>query len=109
MAVLLSDNTAVLEKRDLRANRRPALNAWLAENDLLLDEYPFWSQADKDAEAAAFAKFDAEYEAAKTRLRNDLMNLTHKQLTEYFQKIGFDGLSESYTKAERVDDYMTRG
>lgn len=93
-------------KKQLWAVRRQKLNEWCADRRLRLDEYQFWPQEMKDAEAAAFAQFDAEYEAAKAELREQLLSLTHAELTEYFEQIGWDGLSDSYTKAERVDHYL---
>ena len=66
----------------LRADRRHALNAWLAGGTpdgsprwpgddgrvLYLDELAFWPQQIVDAEAARFAELDAAYEAAKAAL-----------------------------------------
>lgn len=68
--------------KQLRADRRHALNGWLAggtpdgsprwDGDdgrvLRLDEYPFWPIEIQQAEAAKFAKLDAEYETAKAAL-----------------------------------------
>ena len=66
----------------LRADRRHALNAWLAGGTpdgsprwtgddgrvLYMDEHAFWPASIQTAEAAKFAELDAEYEAAKAAL-----------------------------------------
>ena len=69
----------IAARNQLRAVRRQALRAWLADTDsgarwddddgtfLRFDEWNFWSDAIKAAEQARFDVLDAEYEAAKTR------------------------------------------
>jgi hypothetical protein len=67
----------IAARNQLRAARRQALHAWLADTDsgnrwdgddgalLRFDEWNFWSDAIKAAEQAKFEALDAEYEAAK--------------------------------------------
>ena len=67
----------IAARNQLRAVRRQALRAWLADTDsgarwdgddgrvLRFDEWNFWSDAIKAAEQAKFDVLDAEYEAAK--------------------------------------------
>ena len=67
----------IAARNQLRAVRRQALRAWLADTDsgarwddddgtlLRFDEWSFWSDAIKAAEQAKFEALDAEYEAAK--------------------------------------------
>lgn len=107
MAVFVG-NKKLFSKQELRNHRDYKLELWISENlHSKLDRYPFWTDEQRAEEEAAFAQFDAEYEAAKDELREQLLSLTHAELTEYFNQIGWDGLSDSYTKAERVDHYLT--
>ncbi|GIX06975.1 MAG: hypothetical protein KatS3mg115_1378 [Candidatus Poribacteria bacterium] len=51
---------SIPSKQGLREERRHKLLRWLREQTppLRLEEYPFWSDEQKAAEAAAFAQFD---------------------------------------------------
>ena len=71
----------------LRANRQHALNAWLSGSDMSdsndsrfprwagddgraisMVDFHFWTQSQKDAEAAHFSELDAIYEIEKSKL-----------------------------------------
>ena len=93
-------------KRQLRANRRHALNAWLAQQDLRLDEAPFWTAEQQAAESAKFAELDAAYEAAKTALADELKAMSEPEWLAWCDEIGWTPVGA--TQAEQVDDYILR-
>ena len=93
-------------KRQLRANRRHALNAWLVSQDMRMDEAGFWSTEQRDAEAATFARLDADYEDAKAALQADLEEMPAGDRATWFVELGWDPIGT--TDTERIDDYLDR-
>ena len=75
-------------KKQLRANRRHGLNAWLEQNNMRMDEAAFWTTGQKMAEQQKFAELDAVYEAAKAQLSTSLKALTEAEWLAWCEEIG---------------------
>ena len=94
-------------KSQLRANRRHTLNGWLATQNAVMDEAPFWPQALADAEAVEFARLDAIYDAAKAQLQSDLEAMSPAALAAWFQLVWWTPVG--VTPAEQITHYMENG
>ena len=99
--------TRIPTKAQLRVERRHKLDGWLSGRGWRLDESRWWTSEQVAAEEAAFAEFDAEYEAAKAQLRETLLSLSETDLNAYFAAIGWT--ASGSTPAEQVDDYLANG
>ena len=91
---------------DLRANRSQSVLSWCNLNGLRLDEWQWLAQANKDAEATAFAAWDAEYEKAKASLVERLSALTVAEQAQYFGTLAWK--PNGSTKQEKAADYVDR-
>ena len=93
-------------KRDLREERRYALNAWLIEQDMRMDEAPFWNATQAAAEQAAFESLDAAYEGNKSDLGDELKALASQDWLDWCADIGWTPVGA--TQEEQADDYLDR-
>ncbi|MBM3216431.1 hypothetical protein FJZ36_16140 [Candidatus Poribacteria bacterium] len=93
-------------KSVLKARRRQRLDGWLSANGLRLDEYPFWTTAQRDAEGAEFARLDDLYEVEKDALASELLAMSDAAREAFFEQVGW--VPQGATAQEQVDDYLAR-
>lgn len=85
-------------KEQLRAHRIHLWIGLLAKNGLDIRCYPWWTTEEKELERTLWAKADANYEARKAALKQQLATLSINDLSIYFKEIR--------VKEQSIDDWL---
>ena len=94
-----SETTKLESKAQLKAHRRRIWNALLKTNSLFIEEYPWWTDEEKELERQLFTEADKDYEKRKKTLKSDIKKLPVNSQAIYFHDIGID-------TATNIDEWL---